>query len=71
MDTTLSKPDLLTLRQSRGWTQQEAADHAGISRSYYSMLEINGRTPSITVAKKLAHIFKLNWQSFFEISEDE
>ena len=59
------KPDLLELRLARDWTQQQTADRAGISRSYYCILEIKGRVPSINMAKKLAEVFHIDWQSFF------
>ena len=66
MEIADEKPDLHELRMSRGWTQQEVADKAGISRSYYAVMETQGRTPSVKVAHKLAQVFKLNWQSFFD-----
>ena len=66
MGAAPEKPNLHKLRMSKGWTQQQAADETGISRSYYAMMETCGRTPSVKVAHKLAHIFKLNWQSFFD-----
>ena len=59
------KPNLLDMRQSRGWTQQETAENAGISRSYYAMLETCGRAPSVNVARKLARVFDIEWHMFF------
>jgi len=58
------KIDLRFLRMSKGWSQQEVADMAGISRSYIGMLEC-GRTPSVAVAHKLAQIFRIEWHAFF------
>ena len=58
--------NLLALREARRWTQQETAKQVGISRSYYAMLEISAREPSVAVAKKLAKIFHLEWHIFFD-----
>ena len=60
------KPNLRALRLNKGWSQQQTADHAGISRSYYSMLETSNRVPSVAVAKKLAKVFQISWFVFFE-----
>ena len=58
-------PNLLTLREAYGWSQQETADRIGISRSYYAMLESSSRAPSVAVAQKLARVFNLDWYMFF------
>jgi len=59
-------PNLLALRKAYGWSQQETARKAGISRSYYAMLETNARGPSVSAAQKLAKVFHLDWYVFFE-----
>ena len=71
MGEHIEKPNLLRLRQSKGWTQQQAADTVGISRSYYGMMETSDRMPSIKVAHKLAHVFNFSWNIFFEEDEPE
>ncbi|MCL2739917.1 MAG: helix-turn-helix transcriptional regulator [Oscillospiraceae bacterium] len=58
-------PNLLALREAYGWSQQETADRIGISRSYYAMLEVGGREPSVAAAKKIARVFRLDWYTFF------
>jgi len=60
------KPNLCALRLNKGWSQQQTADHAGRSLSYYSMLETSNRVPSVVVAKKLAKVFQISWFVFFE-----
>ncbi|HKK30613.1 MAG TPA: helix-turn-helix transcriptional regulator [Alphaproteobacteria bacterium] len=45
--------NIQNLRQSRGWTQEQLADEAGIDRSYISEIEL-GR--SSATAKKLEQI---------------
>ena len=62
----IEKPDLLNLRLGKGWTQQQAADKSGMSRSYYGMIETHSRVPSIAAAQKLAKVFNFNWFAFFE-----
>lgn len=51
------------LRERMGLTQSEAADGAGISRSYYNEIENGERVPSYRMAHKLA--------SFFEVRIDQ
>ena len=70
MTEIVKRPNLLELRLERGWSQQEAADHIGISRSYYGMVETSGRVPSVAVAKKLAKTFRFDWRVFFEDDSD-
>lgn len=48
---------LIELRKAKGMTQQEAADAAGLSRNYISMLEIGERRPSIDAIAKLAEVY--------------
>lgn len=56
-------------RQKANFTQDEIAELAGISRSYYTHIEQGTKTPSVSVAKKIAAIFSFHWVRFFE--EDE
>ena len=65
MESRIERPNLLELRLARGWTQQIAAEHADMSRSYYAMIETQNRTPSIAAARKLASIFRFSWTAFF------
>ena len=67
MERIAKKPNLLALRETYGWTQQEVAKKLGISRSYYGMLEAGHRNPTVLVAKKLTKVFSLNnWYMFFD-----
>jgi len=70
MKEVIIKPNLLGLRLGKGWSQQQAADYIGISRSYYGMVETNGRAPSVAVAKKLAKVFLFDWRAFFDDDSD-
>ena len=42
------------LRQSKGWSQEEFANKAGLHRTYVSDLERGARNPTVTVVDKLA-----------------
>ena len=49
--------NLRQLRETRGWSQEEFADRAGIHRTYVSDLERGKRNPTITVVERLAKPF--------------
>ena len=66
MKNTNNKPNLYMLRTAKDWSQQQVANNAGISRSYYSILEAYGRVPSVAVAQRLARVFDFNWHDFFQ-----
>jgi len=53
-------------RRLKNWTQQEAAEQIGISRSYYVMVENGKRMPSIQVAQKIERVFGIDWHTWFE-----
>lgn len=46
--------NMKTLREAKGWSQEELADQAGIHRTYVSGVERGIRNPTITVLEKLA-----------------
>lgn len=43
-------------RYGLGWTQEELANNAGISKRYISHIEIGDRNPSLEVKKKIAMV---------------
>ncbi len=46
---------LRTLREEKGWTQNELAEKASVDRSYLTQLETGARVnPTIAVLKRLA-----------------
>lgn len=58
-------------RLEKGWTQQELADLAAVSRQTIISLE-NGRyNPSILLAFRLAHLFGTTIENIFIYSEEE
>lgn len=65
------KNRLEEMRNQMGWTQQELADQAEVSRQTIISLE-NGRyNPSILLAFRLARIFKVKIEDIFIYSEEE
>lgn len=59
------------LRGLYGWTQQELADQAGVSRQTIISLE-NGRyNPSILLAFRLSKIFNQTIESIFLFEDEE
>ena len=46
--------------------QEEVAMHSAIHRGHYSLIETGKRTPSVTVAKRIADYLGFDWTLFFE-----
>jgi transcriptional regulator with XRE-family HTH domain len=45
---------LRTLREERGWSQEEFADRAGLHRTYVSAVERGVRNPTLSVLERLS-----------------
>lgn len=58
--------ELKKARANLGLTQEEAAEHIGISISLLSKMEQGVRTPSVSTAKKIGTAMDLPWTIFFE-----
>lgn len=56
---------LKQFRESCGFTQEQVADKADISRSYYTNIENDIKTPSVRAAKSIADVLKFPWEYFF------
>lgn len=52
-----------------GYNQEEIANLSGISRSYYTLIELGRKTPTVKVAKSIATHLKFNWTLFYEDEE--
>lgn len=57
---------LKNTRMKRVKTQYEVAELSGISRSYYTKIELGIKTPTVEVAKKIAKTLDFEWSNFFE-----
>lgn len=53
-------------RMKKCKTQYEVAELSGISRSYYTKIELGIKTPTVDVAKKIAKTLDFDWSNFFE-----
>jgi putative transcriptional regulator len=56
-------------RRDKGSTQLDVAAHTGISRAYYTQIELSLRNPSIKVAKNIAGYLGFEWTRFFETTD--
>ncbi|MEK5070761.1 helix-turn-helix transcriptional regulator [Sporosarcina sp. FSL K6-1508] len=58
---------LIDKRNILGFSHQDVADHANITRQFYGMIENGERRPSVEVAKKIGSFLGLDWTIFFEV----
>ncbi|USG64036.1 helix-turn-helix transcriptional regulator [Brevibacillus ruminantium] len=61
---------LINMRNSKGLTQEKAAELAGVERSTYTKAE-NGSSVAVKTAKKIASAFDCDWTLFFENNCDK
>lgn len=57
---------LVKIREEYSFTQEKVAKLAEIKRAYYTQIENGTRTPSVTVAKRIAKALNFDWTIFFE-----
>ena len=59
---------LVELRKKKHMSQQETADAAGISQSYYAAIElgVRGQPLGVPVAKAIAKALDFDWERFYE-----
>jgi len=57
---------LKRLRQQRGWSQEELARRAGVSRGYLARLETVRQDPTLTTLEKLAKALKVKMTELLE-----
>jgi putative transcriptional regulator len=57
-----------TLRIAKGITQEELAQSVGVSRQTVIAVEKGNYTPSVLLALKLAHVFKVSVEDVFTIT---
>lgn len=51
------------------WTQQNLADTIGVTRQTIGLIEKGDYSPSITLALKIAHAFKVPVEEIFSLEE--
>ena len=58
---------LRTLREEKGWTQEELAEKASVERSYLTKLETGDKVnPSLAVLKRLAKSLRVTVTELLE-----
>ena len=61
--------NLKSVRESRGMTQQELADHLGMRRETILHLENNRYNPALEMAVKIAQVFDLRVEELFQLKD--
>lgn len=56
---------LKQLRESKGFSQTELAEHVGLKQTTISQYESGFRKPSLLIAKKLADVLEVSLDDFF------
>ncbi len=59
------KNRLKILRAERNWSQQDLADHLGISRQSVNAIETGRYDPSLPLAFKIADVFSMPIETIF------
>ncbi len=58
------------LRSERGWTQQQLAELAGVSRQSINSIERNRYVPSLPLALEFARVFDCPTDEIFTLEEE-
>ena len=58
------------LRTSRGWTQEQLAQAAGVSRQSINSIERNRYVPSLELALTFARLFKCSTDEIFHLENE-
>lgn len=58
--------DLQGIRNRAGMTQQQLADHIGVTRGQIANIETGVSTPSVRTAKLLGNALGFDWTKFYE-----
>lgn len=56
---------LISLRKGRALTQREVAEQLDITTSFYGMIELGKRNPTLELAKDIADFFGLDIEEIF------
>ena len=67
--TLLVKNRLRVLRAERNWSQQDLANHVGVSRQAINAVETGRFDPSLPLALKLARTFDTSVEAIFELEQ--
>lgn len=64
------KNRLRVLRAEREWSQQDLADHLGVSRQSVNAIETGKYDPSLPLAFRIADLFELRIEEIFQRDPD-
>ncbi len=56
---------LIELRNNKQLKQRQVAEVCGITTSYYGMIELGNRTPTLEIAMKIADFFETTVENIF------
>ena len=56
---------LIELRSNKRLLQRQVAEACGITTSYYGMIELGTRTPTLEIAMKIAEFFETTVEDIF------
>lgn len=65
-DRQLLGKRLRSFRKSRQWTMRELASRAEVSVSYISQIEAGSANVSVTMLRRLADVFGIEWVHFYD-----
>jgi putative transcriptional regulator len=69
--TPIIKNRVRELRSDRGWTQQQLAEAAGVSRQSINSIECNRYVPSLPLALTFARLFGCSTDDIFAMEPDK
>lgn len=56
---------LREIRTREGMTSTQAAEAAGVTQGYYTMIELGERSPAVPVARRIAGQLGFDWRRFY------
>lgn len=57
---------LKVMREDKKLSQEEISKAVDITQAFYSKIENGKRTPSVSVAKKIAAVLGFDWTRFYD-----
>mgnify|MGYP000085479875 CR=1 FL=1 len=61
---------LRNTRMAKGLTQEQVALAVGISRTYYTLIELGQRTPSVDDAQRIARVLGATVDELFPLRQE-
>jgi putative transcriptional regulator len=64
------KNRLRVLRAEKNWSQADLAEQLGVSRQTINAIETEKYEPSLSLALKMAKLFRMKVEEIFQMNED-